>query len=201
MKKTKLFIAALAAIFFFAQSEQAIAQLQAPAPSPAASVSQVVGFTKISIDYSSPAVKGRKVFGELEKYGTPWRAGANAQTIIEFSTSVNIGGTNLRPGKYSIFVTPNESGDWVFHFNSKGNSVFAYMKDGKIDMEALGKDLAVSVNAAPEKLDKTKERLQYYISAEDNKVAKVSLAWENVKVSFMVDTQVDQKMDAFKAAF
>lgn len=201
MKKMRLFIAAFAVIFFFANNENSFAQIQAPAPSPAATVSQVVGFTKISLDYSSPAVKGRKVFGEMEKYGTPWRAGANAATIIEFSTAVNIGGTNLRPGKYSIFITPNESGDWIFHFNSKGNTVFAYMKDGEIDMDALSKDLAVSVNTTPEMLDKTKERLQYYISAEDNKVAKVSMAWENVKVSFMVDTQVDQKMDAFKAAF
>lgn len=201
MRKIKLFIASFLVLCFFASPENSFAQLQAPAPSPAASVSQVVGFTKINIDYSSPAVKGRKVFGELEKYGTPWRAGANAATIIEFSTAVNIGGTNLRPGKYSIFITPNESGDWTFHFNSKGNSVFAYMKDGKIDMDALGKDLAVSVNASPEKLDKTQERLQYHISAENNKVAKVSMAWENVKVSFMVDTQVDQKMESFKGAF
>ncbi len=201
MRKIKLFIASFIVLCFFASPENAFAQLQAPTPSPAATVTQVVGFTKISIDYSSPAVKGRKVFGELEKYGTPWRAGANAATIIEFSTPVNIGGTNLRPGKYSIFITPNESGDWTFHFNSKGNSVFAYMKDGKIDMDALGKDLAVSVNTTPEKLDKNKERLQYYISAEDNKVAKVSMAWENVKVSFMVDTQVDQKMESFKGAF
>lgn len=201
MRKMRLLIASFAVLFFFASAENSFAQMMAPAPSPAASVTQVVGFTKISIDYSSPAVKGRKVFGEMEKYGTPWRAGANAATIIEFSTAVNIGGTNLRPGKYSIYITPTASGDWTFHFNSKGNSVFAYMKDGKVDMDALGKDLAVSVNAAPEKLDKTKERLQYYISAEDNKTAKVSMAWENVKVSFMVDTQVDQKMDAFKAAF
>lgn len=71
---------------FIVSTFGALAQLQAPSPSPASFVSQNVGFTKISIDYSSPGVKGRKVFGELLKYGETWRAGANSQTIIEFST-------------------------------------------------------------------------------------------------------------------
>jgi hypothetical protein len=180
---------------------QANAQMQAPAASPAAFVSQVVGFTKISIDYSSPAVKGRKIFGDTEKYGVTWRAGANAATIIEFSTGVNIAGTNLRPGKYSIFMTPQQSGEWTVHLNSKGNSVFAYMKDGKIDEEAMAKDNAVSFKVSPTQLPETQERLVYTISAENNKVAKVSMAFEKIKVSFMVDTQVDQKMDGFKNAF
>jgi hypothetical protein len=180
---------------------QANAQMQAPAASPAAFVSQVVGFTKISIDYSSPAVKGRKIFGDTEKYGVTWRAGANAATIIEFSTGVNIAGTNLRPGKYSIFMTPQQSGEWTVHLNSKGNSVFAYMKDGKIDEEAMAKDNAVSFKVSPTQLPETQERLVYTISAENNKVAKVSMAFEKIKISFMVDTQVDQKMDGFKNAF
>lgn len=177
------------------------AQLQAPAASPSASVSQNVGFTKISIDYSSPALKGRKVFGELEKYGVSWRAGANAPTIIEFSTAVSIGGKNLRPGKYSIFITPQATGDWTVHFNSKASSVFAYMKDGKIDEEAVAKDDAASVNVAPRMAADSHERLTYAISAEDNKTAKITMAWDKVRLSFMVDTQVDQKMEGFKAAF
>ncbi len=180
---------------------QANAQMQTPAASPAAFVSQVVGFTKISIDYSSPAVKGRKIFGDIEKYGVTWRAGANAATIIEFSTGVNIAGTNLRPGKYSIFMTPQQTGEWTVHLNSKGNSVFAYMKDGKIDEEALAKDNAVSFKVSPTQLPEIQERLIYTISAENNKVAKVSMAFEKIKISFMVDTQVDQKMDGFKNAF
>lgn len=198
MKKfTHLF---LACALILVASVTAQAQLQSPALSPSASVSQVVGFTKISIDYSSPAVKGRKIFGEIEKYGVTWRAGANAQTIIEFSTPVSVGGKNLRPGKYSIFMTPAETGDWTVHLNSKAVSVFAYMKDGKIDEEAVAKDDAVSFAATTERGGNT-ERLQYHISAEDNKVAKVTMAWEGVKVSFRVDTLVDQKMEQFKSQF
>lgn len=198
MKRLPLVLATFA--FLMITSFSAFAQLQQPALSPAASVSQVVGFTKISIDYSSPAVKGRKIFGEIEKYGVTWRAGANAQTVIEFSTGVNVGGKNLRAGKYSIFMTPTESGDWTVHLNSKAASVFTYMKDGKIDEEAVAKDDAVSFKATTERGGNT-ERLQYHISAHDNKVAQITMAWEGVKVTFPVDTQVDQKMEQFKSQF
>jgi hypothetical protein len=198
MKNSKSLFLAFALLL--ASSFSAFAQLQSPALSPAASVSQVVGFTKISIDYSSPAVKGRKIFGEIEKYGVTWRAGANAQTVIEFSTPVSVGGKTLRAGKYSIFMTPAESGDWTVHLNSKAASVFAYMKDGKIDEEAVAKDDAVSFKASTQRGGNT-ERLQYHISAGDNKVATVTMAWEGVMVSFPVDTMVDQKMEQFKIMF
>lgn len=199
MQNNKLFLSAFAFILFFSVSTASFAQLQAPAPSPAAFVSQNVGFTKISIDYSSPAVKGRKVFGELEKYGVTWRAGANAPTTIEFSTAVSIAGKNLGPGKYSLFITPQESGDWTIHLNSKVNAVYAYMKDGKVDEEALLKDDAVTIKVTPIAAPETFERLAYFISAEDNKVASVTFMWADVMLTFMVDTQVGQKLEQFKS--
>ncbi|MFM7630063.1 MAG: DUF2911 domain-containing protein [Algoriphagus sp.] len=195
--QTRIF---LTLALFFAGINLSLAQIQQPAASPAAHVSQVVGFTKISIDYSSPAVKGRKVFGGIIKYGESWRAGANGQTIIEFSTAVNIGGKNLAAGKYSIFVTPAATGEWTIHLNKKAESIFSYMKDNKIDEVALAADDAVAVRATPATIAAT-ERLQYHISAGNNKVAQVTLAWETSAVSFMVDTQVDQKMEQFKNQF
>lgn len=198
MKQLKTLMGALALTLFTSLS--AFAQLQSPALSPAASVSQIVGFTKISIDYSSPAVKGRTIFGEIEKFGVSWRAGANAQTVIEFSTGVSVGGKNLRAGKYSIFITPSQNGDWTVHLNNKAASVFTYMKDGKIDEEALAKDDAVSFPAKTSKGGMT-ERLTYTISAGDNKTATVTMAWENYSVSFPIDTQVDQKLEQFKSQF
>ena len=186
--------------FILVGSFAAQAQIQQPAASPAAHVSQVVGFTKISIEYSSPAVTGRKVFGGLHKYGESWRAGANGQTIIEFSTPVSVGGKNLAAGKYSIFVTPAATGEWTIHLNKKAESIYSYMKDGKIDEAALAADDAVAVKATPATIAAT-ERLQYHISAGNNKVAQVTLAWETSAVSFMVDTQVDQKMEQFKNQF
>lgn len=198
MKNTQKLLLAFALVI--TSSFAAFAQLQTPSASPAASVSQVVGFTKISIDYSSPGVKGRTIFGDLQKYGETWRAGANAQTIIEFSTDVSVGGTNLPAGKYSIFITPAQSGEWTIHLNKKAESVYAYTKDGKIDEQAVTADDAVAVKAAP-KMGENTERLTYTISAEDNKVATVTMAWEKVKVSFQVDTQVDQKLEQLNSQF
>lgn len=191
----------LTILLIFSAFYQSRAQIQAPAPSPASFVSQNVGFTKISIDYSSPGVKGRTVFGELVPFGVPWRAGANAPTTIEFSTAVSIGGKTLGPGKYSVFITPEQSGDWTIHLNSKGNAIYAYMQGEKVDAAALAKDDAVAVKVSPEMMGDTQERLSYAISAADNKVARVIFSWEKTKLSFMVDTQVDQKMEAFEAAF
>ena len=198
MKNTKSLLLAIALVV--TSTFTAFAQLQEPSASPAASVSQVVGFTKISIDYSSPGVKGRKVFGELLKYGETWRAGANGQTIIEFSTGVSVGGKDLGPGKYSIFITPAASGEWTVHLNKKAESVYAYTKEGKIDEAALAADDAATVKTTPKTGENT-ERLTYTISAENNKVATVTMAWEKVKVSFQVDTQADQKLEQLKSQF
>lgn len=201
MKTKTLHFIAFTFMFLLAFSHESFAQLQLPNPSPGATVTQNVGFTKITIEYSSPGVKGRQIFGELLKHGETWRAGANGPTMIEFSTAVNINNTNVRPGKYSLFITPQESGDWTVHLNSKGNSVFSYIKDDKIDEEALLKDNVVSFEVKPEMASNSQERLSYTISAEDNKVAKVTMSWDKVRLSFMVDTQVDQKMESFKGAF
>lgn len=198
MKNTKSLLLAFALVL--TSTFAAFAQLQTPSPSPAASVSQVVGFTKISIDYSSPGVKGRTVFGDLQKYGETWRAGANGPTFIEFSTGVSVGGKNLPAGKYSIFITPAASGEWTIHLNKKAESVYAYMTDGKINEAALAADDAAAVKATP-KMGENTERLTYTISADNNKVATVTMAWEKVKVSFQVDTQADQKLEQLKSQF
>ena len=75
------------------------------------------------------------------------------------------------------------------------------MVDEKVDAAALAKDDAVTIKAAASINSETKERLTYSISAEDNRVAKVTMEWAKVKLSFLVDTQVDQKIESFKSAF
>jgi len=198
MRKHSLILLGLFLIFLGSAPHLAVAQLQAPAASPAAHVSQNVGFTKISMDYSSPAVKGRTIFGGLQKYGETWRAGANAPTTIEFSTAVNIGGKNIPAGKYTIFITPQATGDWTIHINGKGNAIYAYMESDKINEDALAKDDIVAVKTTPVRTSETQERLVYTISAEDNQIAKITMSWEKVQLSFKVDTQVNQKMEGFK---
>lgn len=69
-----------------------------------------IGDVTVTINYGSPKVKGRQLFGEggLEPYGKVWRTGANAQTTIEFSAPVRIGATEIAAGKYGLFTLPGE---------------------------------------------------------------------------------------------
>ena len=70
-----------------------------PAQSPAATVTQEVGLTKIEVAYSRPGVKGRKIFGGTEAFGRVWRTGANTATKITFSTPVKFGGAAVPAGQ------------------------------------------------------------------------------------------------------
>lgn len=178
---------------------QTAATYLSPVSSPQASVSQNVGMTNISINYSSPGVKGRQIFGNLVPYNQLWRAGANSPTMIKFSTSVIVGEKTLRAGEYAIAVTPKEEGKWTIDLNSAGKYPFAYMSDGKLDRQAYNKDLAVSVDVDPEYWDNDNsvERLKYIINANDNKKAIVTLLWDNVLIRFEVDTMSEKHLENF----
>jgi len=189
MKNKHIFTTLFLALIFSIST--AYAQLEVPRASPSASVSQVAGFTKIDIDYSSPGVKGRKIFGELVPYGTTWRAGANAATAVTFSNGVSIGDKNLRAGTYNLFITPVEGGEWTVHFNGEGKSVFSYMKDGGIDEAALAADDVASITVAPNKTAELVERLRFMISPTDNTEAHISMEWENVSLTFPVNVRTE----------
>ena len=170
-----------------------------PVASPQASVSQNVGMTNISINYSSPGVKGRKIFGELVPYNQLWRAGANGPTIIKFSTSVVVGEKTLSAGEYAIAITPRAEGKWTIDLNSAGKYPFAYMNGGKLDKEAYNNDLAVSLDVDAEYWDDDTsiERLKYLIDANDNKKAHVLMYWDNVSIRFQVDTMPEKHLEKF----
>lgn len=170
-----------------------------PVASPQASVSQNVGMTNISINYSSPGVKGREIFGELVPYNQLWRAGANSPTRIKFSTSVIVGEKTLNAGEYAIAVTPRAENKWTIDLNSAGKYPFAYMNGGKLDREAYNKDLAVSIDVDAEYWDNDTsiERLKYIIDANDNKKANITLLWDNVMIRFQVDTMPEKHLEKF----
>lgn len=91
------------------------AQMEMPAPSPAAEIEQTVGLTDIEIEYSRPSMKGRVIFGDLVPYGEMWRTGANKSTQIEFSTDVTINNQPLPKGKYALYTVPGEQ-NWDVMF-------------------------------------------------------------------------------------
>lgn len=152
-----------------------------PQPSPRAKVEQRVGITDFSLEYSSPAVKGRKIWGEVVPYDKAWRAGANAATKLTASRDFSFGGTPVKAGTYSLLVTPTK-GQWTVHLNSDAN-VFFTEHDPK-------KDLA-KIAVAPAALTAPRERLLYFFNdTQDDKVS-LELEWERVRVrvAITVDTK------------
>ncbi|WP_203258145.1 DUF2911 domain-containing protein [Hyunsoonleella ulvae] len=91
------------------------AQIETPQPSPTAKLEQKVGLTDVTIAYSRPGVKGRKIFGGLVPYGELWRTGANKNTTITFSTAATIDGQTLQAGTYAIFTKPGKE-MWEVYF-------------------------------------------------------------------------------------
>jgi len=86
--------------------------------SPAKTAEGTVNGAKISINYSSPAVKGRTIWGDLVPYGKVWRAGANEATTFETNKDIKVQGKDLPAGKYTFFIIPGEEQS-TFIFNSE----------------------------------------------------------------------------------
>ena len=103
-------------------------RLELPAKSPGAKVTQTVGLTDITIEYSSPAVKGRKIWGGLVPLDTVWRAGANAATKITFSKPVTIDKTEVPAGSYGIYAIPGAK-EWTLILNKELTNTDNYKKD------------------------------------------------------------------------
>jgi Protein of unknown function (DUF2911) len=141
-------------------------------PSPPAEAHAKIGDNTISINYSSPSVKGRTIWGDLVPYGKVWRTGANEATIFETSGDLVINGQKLPAGKYGIFTLPGEK-EWTIIFNSVWDQWGAFKYDSSKDV--------LRVKADAEKSEAFNERMKFEI-----KDHVVSLLWENLRVSFMV---------------
>ncbi|HBK88671.1 MAG: DUF2911 domain-containing protein [Cyclobacteriaceae bacterium] len=139
--------------------------------SPAAKAEGKIGAANITINYSAPSVRGRKIFGELEPFGKVWRTGANASTSIEFSAPVKIEGKDLAAGKYALFTIPGEN-EWTIIFNKTIKwGAFSYKQDEDV----------LRVTVKPSKIAGLVETLQISIEGE-----QVVIQWENTKVAFTV---------------
>jgi hypothetical protein len=87
-------------------------------PSPLEVKEGMIGSKSIKVQYSSPAVKGRTIWGDLVPYNVVWRTGANEATFLDIPETITVEGKTLGPGKYSLFTIPKESGNWTVIFNS-----------------------------------------------------------------------------------
>lgn len=143
-------------------------------PSPLLEAKASIGDLSIDIDYGSPAVKGRKIWGALVPYGEVWRTGANEATTFEVNKDVEIEGQKLPAGKYSLFTVPGEK-EWTIIFNKEASQWGSY--NYKKEQDAL------RVTVKSEKSKEMNERMTFKI---DEKTGKVTLFWENVAVPFTV---------------
>ncbi len=141
-------------------------------PSPPAKVTGVVNGSTITIDYSKPSVKGRKIWGGLVPYKEVWRTGANEATTFETSKDIKVEGKVLPAGKYALFTIPTES-SWTVIFNKTSKQWGAY------DYKEKDDQLRITVN--PTKSKQFTEQLTFFIEGN-----KIFFLWENLEVGFKV---------------
>ena len=165
------FIGMLMTSLIFAQGDKS----KRPSP-PATATGKVMGAT-ITINYSSPAVKGRKIWGELVPYDKVWRAGANEATIFQNDKNITVEGKSLPAGKYSLYAIPGEK-EWVIILNSKTGQ-WGINMDGSTTEDPANDVLRVTVKSA--KSASLNERLKYVVDKNG-----FALEWENLKVPVSV---------------
>jgi hypothetical protein len=207
-----------AASYASAQSAQPVVRL--PRPSQKANVMQTIGVTDVTITYSRPAVKGRKIWGDapaaaastgtatlddsntrvagapIVPYGHVWRAGANEATTFTVTDDVLINGQKLAAGTYSLHTIPGKD-EWTIIFNSDAGQWGSFSYDEKKD--------ALRVKAKPETVAENQEWLSYEIPDVGPSTAKIALRWERLRVPFTVevpnvDALMRAKVDALIAA-
>jgi hypothetical protein len=185
MRKIALGNVVCALVLFTAVSARA--EFELPAPSPGAKVSQRVGLTDISVDYSSPGVKGRKIWGELVPNDKVWRTGANAATKITFSRDVTIGGKPVPAGTYGVVTIPTAS-TWTVML-SKDTHV---LEGGKAyDEKEEAARATVTPTAIPQR-----ERLVFVFGNTTDEGTSLDLEWEKLRVSLPITVDTTKQVMA-----
>ncbi|HEX8649423.1 MAG TPA: DUF2911 domain-containing protein [Pyrinomonadaceae bacterium] len=193
-----------------------------PRPSQKASVMQTIGVTDVTITYSRPGVKGRKIWGDappaaaasasgtatlddassrakdapIVPYGHVWRTGANEATTFSVTDDVLINGQKLPAGTYSLHTIPGQQ-EWTIIFNREADQWGSFNYDEKKD--------ALRVKAKPEQVAENQEWLLFSIPLVTPTSAQVNIRWEKVNVPFTVEVPnvealMRAKIDAAVAA-
>lgn len=193
----------LAAAALFALASFAQAQVRAPRPSQKASVMQTIGVTDLTITYSRPGVKGRKIWGDppagaaagtatlddarvrpkeqvIVPNGHVWRTGANEATTFTVTDDVLVNGQPLKAGTYSLHTIPGAA-EWTIIFNGDPGQWGSFSYDEKKDV--------LRVKAKPETAADSQEWLAFQIEPEGESAAKVNIRWERIRVPFTVEVK------------
>jgi hypothetical protein len=179
------------------------AQVRLPRPSQKASVMQTLGVTDVTITYSRPGVKGRKIWGDppagapagtatlddararpadavIVPYGRLWRTGANEATTFTVTDDVLVNGQPLKAGTYSLHTIPGRD-EWTIIFNSDPGQWGSFQYDEKKDV--------LRVKARPETTADSQEWLAFQIEPTAENAARVNLRWERLRVPFTVEVK------------
>lgn len=194
-------------LILFAVASSVLAQapvpVRTPRPSQKASVMQTIGVTDVTITYSRPGVKGRKIWGDppaglaagtatlddqnkrpkdmvIVPYGHVWRTGANEATQFEVTDDVLINGQKLPAGSYSLHTIPGKD-EWTIVFNGTANQWGSFNYDEKKD--------ALRVKAKPEWVTDNQEWLMYSFDPVTDNSAQVNIRWEKLRVPFTVEVK------------
>ncbi|MEQ8549899.1 MAG: DUF2911 domain-containing protein [Cyclobacteriaceae bacterium] len=138
-------------------------------PSPLKKDSLIINNNLYKTEYSSPSVRKRKIWGELEPYNQVWRTGANDATIIEVETDILLSGKRLPKGKYAFFTIPGQL-SWTMIFNKEWEQWGAYNYNSEKDQ--------LRIKVEPEWLPENQEKLKIYFTKNE-----FVLRWEFVKVA------------------
>ena len=191
------------------------AQLKLPRPSQWASVTQAVGVTDITIEYSRPLVKGRVIWGDAPKdtyakgeetlddqnkrtagmpivpYGHVWRTGANEATKFVVTDDVMVNGQKLTAGSYSLHTIPGKD-DWTIVFNGTANQWGSFDYDPAKD--------TLRIKAKPVTMPENQEALSFSFDPVTENSATVNIRWERIRVPFTVQVDVAKTAMAKAAA-
>lgn len=206
MISLKRFYLSSLAVLVVGASISALGQaIRAPRPSQKASVMQTIGVTDVTITYSRPGVKGRKIWGDplpsqaevkgeatlddqnvrpkdapIVPWGHAWRTGANEATQFVVTDDVLINGQKLPAGSYSLHTVPTKD-EWTIIFNSVANQWGSFNYDAAKD--------TLRVKVKPEWVGENKEWLEYAIEPVNDTSARVNIRWEKVSVPFTVEVK------------
>lgn len=195
-------VSLFAVLFVLSVAGAALAQVDLPRPSQKASVMQRIGVTDVTITYSRPGVKGRKIWGDplpgqtevkgeatlddqnkrpegavIVPYGHVWRTGANEATTFVVTDDVLINGQKLAAGSYSLHTIPNKD-EWTIVFNGTANQWGSFDYDPAKD--------TLRVKAKPQWVNDNQEWLEYTFDPVTEDSAQVNIRWEKVSVPFTV---------------
>jgi hypothetical protein len=151
-------------------------QITMPAPSPGATSTQAIGLAKVSVDYSRPSLKGRKMMGsDVIPYGKIWRTGANKIPVLKVDKAIKIGGKSLTAGEYGIVTIPSKT-EWTIIISNNANQWGTYNYKESED------NFRFTAKAVKNKVKEETFTIGFTDIHEES--ANMYIAWENDMVKF-----------------